>query len=440
MSVSLAALTLIEAQARLAKGTLTAADYAEALLAEAAEAEPTLHAWAHLDPAYVRREAARADLTHGTARGVLHGVPIGVKDIVGTADLPTHCGSTAPPATTLDHDATCVERLRAAGGYVFGKTVTTEFAFYTPGPTTNPWNAAHTPGGSSSGSAAAVAQGSIPAAIGTQTNGSVIRPAAFCGIVGFKPSRDAIPCTGISLFSPTLDSVGVFARNVADAVRLTSVLAERGRIAPATVPREKPPRIALLARYPWSDVTPEMDMRLDAVASRLRMAGAEIVVVGLPDALTEAPAVHRAISFHEAARHLEVVQRRSRAQLSTRLNEALDEGRAIDGDAYRAALAARRVMIASALDWLPHYDAVLSPAAPGSAPAGLGSTGDPGCCTLWSLLGAPAIALPMGRGAGALPLGMQLASTPDADDALLNVAAWIEAKLAPRTPRPGGIE
>ncbi|MBS0320180.1 MAG: amidase [Proteobacteria bacterium] len=432
--------SLLTAQARMAAGTCTASEYAEALLAHALALEPTLHAYAHLDPAYVRREAARADLTHATARGVLHGIPVGVKDIIGTADLPTRCGSTVAPDPRLATDATVVERLRAAGGYVFGKTVTTEFAFYTPGSTTNPHNAAHTPGGSSSGSAAAVASGSVPVAIGTQTNGSVIRPAAYCGIVGFRPTRDALPYTGISLFSPTLDTAGVFARNVADATRLASVLAERGRVAPATVPREKPPRIALLPRFPWTTIQPEMEARLDAVASRLRLAGAEIVAVSLPDALNAAPDIHKTIVLHEGASNLEAVQRRARAQLSARLNDALDAGRAIDGDAYRAALASRRVMIAAALDWMQHYDAVLSPAAPGAAPAGLGSTGDPACCTLWSLLDAPAIALPMGRDGAGLPLGMQLASTPDADDALLNVAAWIEAKLAPRTPRPGAAE
>ena len=224
--VALQALSLVEAHARLGRGTLDVTGYADTLLAHASGCEPALHAFACLDPEHVRTEARALGLVHDTARGPLYGLGIGVKDIIGTADLPTRCGSQVAPEQRLDADATCVARLRAAGGYVFGKTVTTEFAFMHPGPTVNPWNPAHTPGGSSSGSAAAVARGIVPAALGTQTNGSVIRPAAFCGVVGFKPTRGALPFAGVHLFSATLDTLGTFTRTVADAARLASVLAD----------------------------------------------------------------------------------------------------------------------------------------------------------------------------------------------------------------------
>jgi amidase len=298
-----------------------------------------------------------------------------------------------------------------------------------PGPTVNPWNAAHTPGGSSSGSAAAVARGLVPAALGTQTNGSVIRPAAFCGVVGFKPTRGALSFSGVHLFSATLDTLGTFTRTVADAARLASVLADAGRIAPSITQRPRPPRLALLETYPWTPITPEAAAKLDAVASRLRMAGADVIPVSLPDALSAACEVHRTIMLHEGARNLEALQRRTRARLSATLNAALDTGQAIDGDDYLRAKASRMAMAACAQDWMGNFDAVLSPPAPGTAPAGLLTTGDPACCTLWSLLGAPAIALPVGWGADGLPLGMQLASTTDSDDALLSVAAWMESKI-----------
>jgi Asp-tRNA(Asn)/Glu-tRNA(Gln) amidotransferase A subunit family amidase len=430
MSAYLHALTRAQSRVRLADGTLTPSAYADGLLAHIGGTEATLQAWATLDPAHVHACAARLDLVHGTARGPLHGIPVGVKDIIATAELPTQMGSPVYAGHQPGADAECVARVARAGGYVMGKTITTELAFLHPGPTTNPWNAAHTPGGSSSGSAAAVAAGQVPAAIGTQTNGSVIRPAAFCGVVGFKPSVDAIPFAGTHVFSATLDTLGTFTRTVADAAWLASVLADPGRIAPAVGARERPPRLAYLADFPWTRVGCDADDTLDAVATRLRLVGAEVIAVVLPDALHEAARVLRTIMLHEAAGNLAPLQDRARGQLSPELNAALDEGRAIDAVAYAHARASRRAMMAAALDWTGHYDAILCPPATGPAPEGLATTGDPACCTLWSLLGFPAITLPVGRAGNGLPLGLQLAAPAGADDALLAVAAWCEAKIA----------
>lgn len=420
------ALSLGEARARIGARTLKPSAYAAWLLAHAQGGEDALHAWACLDPQHVLAAAARADLAHPSAQGPLHGMPIGVKDIIATAGLPTQYGSPIFAGHRERDDAAVVKRLHEAGGYVFGKTATTEFAFMQPSPTRNPWNVAHTPGGSSSGSAAAVAARHVPAAVGTQTNGSVIRPAAFCGVVGFKPTAGAIERDGMCVFSDTLDTIGTFTRSVDDAARLASALAARGRIAPAIVARERPPRIAWLDGFPWTAIDVEAAAALDATASRLRLAGATIVPVALPDALAMAPAVHRTLMLHEGARNLAHLDRHA---LSATLAGALDEGAAIDAPEWQRARASREAMRAVAQDWVSRFDAVAAPPAPGTAPARLDTTGDPACCTLWSLLGFPAITLPTGLAANRLPLGMQLASTDGNDDALLSVAAWIEARL-----------
>ena len=421
------ALSLVQACALLQSGTLSTGDYAEALLARVESTDAAIGAWAHLDAEAVRSEAARLDAL--AARGPLHGIPVGLKDIIHTRSLPTRMGSDAFEGFAPLADAACVARLVDAGGYAFGKTVTTELAFMHPGKTANPWNVRHTPGGSSQGSAAAVAAGHVPAALGTQTNGSVIRPAAYCGVVGFKPSLHAIPFHGVNLFSETLDTLGTFTRTVADAARLAAALADDRTITPDPASLDSPPRLAYLSDFPWTQLECDADDTLDAAATRLRVAGAAIVPVALPDALHEAARVHRIVMLSEAARNLGGLQARARAQLSKTLNDALDEGRRIAGDDYRRALAGRAAMIAAATDWIGNYDAVIAPPAPAAAPEGLGATGDPSCCTLASLLGAPAITLPIGLDAGRLPLGMQLFALPGNDAKLLAVAAWCEVRL-----------
>ncbi|HEY6597880.1 MAG TPA: amidase, partial [Pseudomonadales bacterium] len=372
----------------------------------------------------------RCDAAAQDGRGSLHGIGIGVKDIIATADQPTEMGSPVYAGQRPERDAECVTRLKRAGGYVFGKAVTTAFAFLDPSKTKNPWNPRHTPGGSSAGPAAAVAAGHVTGAIGTQTNGSVIRPAAFCGVVGFKPTKDAIPFTGAHLFSETLDQLGTFTRSVADAAKLARALADTPRIAQPPGSLARPPRLAYLDGFPWTrDVDCDADDTLDAAATTLRMHGAEVVAVGLPAPWREAHLVHRSIMLFEAATHLAPLQERERARLSPELNAALDAGRAIARSEYEAALAQRVAAIAFFSDWLANFDAIIAPPAPGPAPEGLGSTGDPSCCTLWSLTGFPALTLPIGFAGNGLPLGMQLAAPAGADDRLLAVAAWCEAKL-----------
>jgi Asp-tRNA(Asn)/Glu-tRNA(Gln) amidotransferase A subunit family amidase len=421
-------LPLVDALARLRSGELSASVYAEALLARLHATDDDVGAWAFVDDDAVRREAQRLDATPAPHRGPLFGVPVGLKDIIHTRALPTRMGSQAFEGFAAPDDAECVVRLAAAGAYPLGKTVTTELAFMHPGKTRNPWNARHTPGGSSQGSAAAVTLGQVPGALGTQTNGSVIRPAAYCGVVGFKPTLGAIPFRGVNLFSETLDTLGTFTRSVADAAALAAPLADTGTIAGRPAALRSPPRLAYLSDFPWTTIDCDADDTLDAVATKLRAAGADVTRVVLPDALRDAAAVHRTIMLHEAARNLDALQTRARDRLSQTLNAALDEGRAIGAARYEEAIERRLAMIEAARHWLRDVDALIAPPAPSSAPEGLDRTGDPSCCTLASLVGAPAITLPIGLDARRLPLGMQLVALPGADDALVSVAAWCESR------------
>lgn len=419
------ALTLTEAVESMADGRLLALELAQAQLARIGATDAAIEAWQTLDPAYVRAQAEQCDARRSD--GALAGIGIGIKDIIGTADLPTTMGSPIFATHRPPSDAVCVARLRAAGGYVFGKTVTTPFAFMDPHKTRNPWDPAHTPGGSSSGSAAAVAAGHVTAALGTQTNGSVVRPAAYCGVVGFKPTLDAIPFTGVHRFSPSFDTVGVFARTVEDAARVTGALADPGRIGARLRPLTAAPRFAYIGDYPWTQLDCAADAVVEAAVTQLRKR-AEVVPIDIPVEWRDAPVVQRTIMLHEAGVELAGLQARERARLTPALNAAIDEGRAISPSRYHVALQQRERAIEFFTRWLHGYDAVLSPAAPGPAPWSLATTGDPACCTLWSLVGFPAASIPVGL-AGGLPMGLQIAAPQGCDDRLLAVAAWCEARL-----------
>jgi Asp-tRNA(Asn)/Glu-tRNA(Gln) amidotransferase A subunit family amidase len=388
-----------------------------------------IEAWAHLEPDDVHAAADRCDAEKAANRGPLHGIGVGVKDIIATAGMPTQMGSIVYAGHQPEHDAQCVARLLRAGGYVFGKTVTTELAYFHPGKTRNPWNAKHTPGGSSSGSAAAVAAGQVAGAIGTQTNGSVIRPAAYCGVVGFKPTGGTIPAAGVHVFSETLDQVGTFARSVADVARLTAAIGDPGGVSATVASSGTVPRFAWLGGFPWTQVDRETRDALDMAAERLRERGADVVAVPFPDAWRAAAAIHRTIMMFEAATHLAGLQERERSRLSAKLNAAIDEGRTTARAEYATAMARRDAAIAAFTEWLAGFDAIITPSAPSAAPAGLGSTGDPACCTLWSLLGFPALSLPIGLTGDGLPLALQIAAVAGADDRLLSVARWCERRL-----------
>jgi Asp-tRNA(Asn)/Glu-tRNA(Gln) amidotransferase A subunit family amidase len=429
-----APLGLTSAVKALADETLTARGYCDSCLARVRASEATIKAWAALEEDRARAIAATLDLRD--VHGPLHGIPVGVKDIFDTDDLPTEMGSPAFVGNRPAKNALLVQRIVAAGGYVLGKTATAEFAYMHPAETRNPWNARHTPGGSSSGSAAAVAAGHVPVAVGTQTNGSVIRPAAFCGVVGFKPTLDTLPIQGALPFAQTLDQVGVFARSVADAAYFTACLADSGTLAAEVGALSRPPKLGVLPRFPWNSAEREAAAQLHATLRRLTAAGAGMIAVDLPDDFEDAKRVHRTIMLYEGAREHAPRQAQHRRVMSAALNAAIDEGLAVSHEEYRAALARRAVLAELALDLFADCDAIASLPAPGPAPARLDTTGDPSFCTLWTLVGFPSVALPTGLSEAGLPYGIQLAGSVRDDGRLLRVAHWCEAAIGfDRSPR-----
>jgi len=435
-------LSLCAAVARLRAGELTAEDYTAALLARTESLEQTIHAFAWLDRGHALGAARAVDALRSAGRklGRLHGVPIGVKDIFATAGIPTGMGSPAFDGFVPEKSAAMVMRAEAQGAFTFGKTVSAELAYFSPGPTRNPWNPAHTPGGSSMGSAAAVAAGMLPLAFGTQTNASVIRPAAFCGCVGFKPSEDTLVTAGIQPFSPTLDQPGLFVRSVEDVALAFAALREGPEALRAEAwplaPRARPPRIAAVRSPVWSQAEPAARQSFDAMLARLRAAGAEVTEAELPAAFEGAHAAHRTIMAFEAARTLGELQSQQRAKLSVVLNRFLDEGQAIDGAAHAEALAQRQTLQAAFGPFLAGFDAIVTPSTRGEAPATLEHTGDPVFCTIWTLLGVPALTLPVGCGPQGLPFGLQIVGKLQDDARLLRVARWVEQTVgfAPGIP------
>lgn len=427
----------------LSAGNFTSEDYVRSCLARIAQCEPQVQAFAWIDPAAAIAHARHADEARNATCGCLHGVPFAIKDIIDTAGIPTECGTRVFEGRVPGQSAAVVRRLENAGGFVLGKTVTAELAYFTPGKTRNPWNQDFTPGGSSSGSAAAVAAGFVPVALGTQTNGSVIRPAAFCGVVGFKPSSGLISRAGIQAFSPTLDHVGVFTRSVRDAAMVSCCLAGYDEADPSGVcapqvlckPNQSlpalvtPPRFAVVRSPVWERAESAQREDFDRVVALLGGQGASIQSVELPAAFSEAHALHRTIMAGEGARQFRGLQVGHRDDLSAQFNALIDDGLEIPEQALEDALA-RRLLLSSELHkLLRQYDALLTPPACGEAPLTLASTGDPTFCTIWTLIGVPAISIPTGLGPHGLPLGMQVIGSYLNDEKLLSIAQWCEDRL-----------
>jgi len=407
---------------RLARGEATAEQLTRACLERAAEREPVLRAFARLEPE-TALEAAR-EVDRGGARGPLHGLPVGVKDIIDTYDLPTEYGSPIYAGHRPAADAACVSIARERGALVLGKTVTTEFATYPPGPTTNPHNAAHTPGGSSSGSAAAVADCLLPLAFGTQTGGSVIRPAAFCGVVGYKPSFGLLPRTGVKAISDSFDTVGVFARAVEDAALFAAALSGRDALRiPDTL---NAPRLGLCRTAQWPAAQPETYKLFEELPGRLVRAGARVGALELPDAFAPLADLHGTIWDYELARCLADEHRRHRDLIREPLLGQIERGRALSPDAYDAARRVASECRRRLADAMHDFDALVVPSAPGEAPEGLASTGDSVFNRVWTLLHAPCVNVPAGRGPKGLPLGVQVIGRFGDDARVLACAHWIE--------------
>jgi amidase len=416
---------------RLFRQDPAAADqYAAACLERAKAAEPVLKAFEVLPRDVTRRP------------GVLSGIPVAIKDIIATAHMPTTNGSRVYTDCIPAADAWVVERLRNLGATIFGKTVSTEFAWRHPGPTTNPWNRAHTPGGSSSGSAAAVAAGIVPLALGTQTLGSVIRPAAFNGVVGLKPSFGAIPRIGVHPLSPSLDHVGLFARRVDDVALALSLLCassdgdRHGRALPAFevavdagLQPAANPRLAIVRSAKWSKAEPEQREVFDAAIARLRAGGAIAEELELSELDQAGWGTATTILAGEGALIFENLVARYPDRTSESLKDLVRAGKAIGATDYLAAKALQEKLRAALSGDLAGFDAVLTLPAFGEAPLGLDSTGDAAYCAPWTLLGAPALALPAGFGKHGLPLGIQIVGRYREDLRMLRVAKWIEGAL-----------
>lgn len=436
-------LSATEAARLIREGVINSEQLVAACLARIGEVDGEIEAWAFLDPEYALQQARAADEERlsGRSIGPLHGVPVGVKDIFDTADMPTEYGSVLYSGRTPASDATAVSRLRAAGAVIMGKTVTTEFAYFYPGKTRNPRSPEHTPGGSSSGSAAAVAATMVPLAIGSQTNGSTIRPAAYCGAIGFKPTHGLISRHGALMLSRTLDHVGVFARTIDDVALLSEQFVGYDENDPDTRSRARVPLVEVAAAEPplapmfafiktphWDGVD---DDTREGFAELIENLGGQVEEVELFPSAIDAWQWHQTIMAAEMAHNLEREWKSGRDRLSQQLRAQLECGLEVRAAEYLRAMSRIQPLHGSFVELFEQrYDAILTPAAPGAAPKGLSSTGDPSFCTLWTLCGMPAITLPLLQSANGLPIGVQLVGPRHGDARLMRTARWLAAKMA----------
>jgi Asp-tRNA(Asn)/Glu-tRNA(Gln) amidotransferase A subunit family amidase len=408
--------SLLDVRTRIAAGALTAQQ-------AVAEARARIEAGDGAVGAFARLADPAAQII---GEGPLAGIAIGIKDIFDTYDMATECGSPILAGWRPRADAAIVAMLRAKGATIIGKTVTTEFAFLNPAGTRNPHNLAHTPGGSSSGSAAAVAAGMVPAAIGTQTGGSIVRPAAYCGVAGYKPSFRLVPATGVKAFSWSLDTVGFFAASIADVAALAALATGRDLASGAPASRL---RVGLYRHPALGDADAAMTDALVEAAARLENAGHKLIAVEAPPEFAAADAAHRIIQNFEAAHALMHEHRHHRDQLSPILLEALDFGAAVTPEEFDEARRAARRGRRHAHDIFGQVDVLLLPSAQGAAPASHASTGSPIFNRLWTLLGLPAVNVPGLRDEAGMPLGMQIIGPFGRDRDTLSAALALENLL-----------
>ena len=419
-------LTAVDMVGRIASGTLTAEAVVQSCLDRIREREPVIRAWTH-----ITGDKALAAARAAAPGSLMKGVPFGLKDIFETADMPTGFGSPIYTGCRPSFTASAATLPRAAGGVLLGKTVTTEFANRHPGPTANPHNPGFSPGGSSSGSAAAVADFMVPLAVGTQTGGSVIRPAAYCGVVGFKPSYNMFAPAGMHSNTETLDTVGIMARSVADIALFRAALMAIPHKPPEIPGRA--PRLALCRTPHWDRATPDGQAMLEEAGRRLAAAGAEVVEAELPNACGNVSEIQNRHSYFEAPRNHAPERYRHEHQLSAALRHGrIEGGQKLKLDEFRAAWREADRMRAAASDWAGGFDAILTLPAPGQAPKTLASTGDAIFNGLWTVLHMPCLTLPAGAGPDGLPVGVQLVGKRHGDARLLDTGLWVESKLGAR--------
>ena len=419
-------LTVTEAAKRIKNDQLTPLDLLESLLARIEELEPRLDAWVTVDVEGARKVAKilTREAKNGDLRGLLHGIPVGIKDIYDTMGLKTTMGSPIYADHVPDRDAVIVTKLREAGAVILGKTETTEFAYLDPAPTRNPWNTGHTPGGSSSGSAAAIAAKMCPLAFGTQTGGSVMRPASFCGVAAIKPTHDLLSREGIYPQSWSLDHVGFMARSVEDLKLTLGALT-----GVKTQPRIRKPRIGIPTAYFNEAGTEEVTRNYEETVKRLRSAGAEIIDFNLPASFRVVHSAHRVIMFAEAAAVHEAKFRETPTLYRPNMQGEVYSGLLIPSSTYLHAQRIRGRFREEMTASMGGLDALLTPTAPTTALKGLASTGDAAFNAPWSFAGFPTVTIPSGLAGDGLPLGVQLIAKPYEEAKLLDVAAWCESAL-----------
>jgi Asp-tRNA(Asn)/Glu-tRNA(Gln) amidotransferase A subunit family amidase len=416
----------VEAARQIAANKITSEALVRDCLERIAAREGEVHAWEHLDREAALRQARAADA--GPSRGLLHGLPVAVKDLIDTVDMPTAYGSPIYAGHRPAWDAPCVALTRAAGGIVLGKTVSTEFAATYPGKTTNPHHPRHTPGGSSSGSAAAVADYMVPFAFGSQTAGSVIRPSAFCGVVGFKPSYGLISRVGVKALSDTLDTIGTIARTVPDAALLAAAVSGRNDLL-VEHPLPAPPRIGICRTYEWKQAQPETVAAFENAATRLAAAGVAVKEIKLPPTYANLVQAQTDIQLVEQAQSLAYERLTHWSQLSAQLRGILEAGLKISHERYDAAQTLTRNCRRSLTEVFTDCDVLLAPSAPGAAPASLDTTGDPIFDRIWTLLRTPCVNIPVASAANGLPVGLQVVGAFGSDAPTLAAAHWLHQAL-----------
>lgn len=431
------ALDAVTLRDRIANGALSAEEVTQAFASQIEAREPEVQAWAWHDAEYALSQAKALDTHRKSGRpvGPLHGLPVGLKDVIATTRIPTQNGTPIDDGHIAKQDAYVVQQLKAAGAVIMGKTTTTELAFLNPSKTHNPHEPSHTPGGSSAGSAAAVAAGMVPLAIGTQTGGSVIRPASFCGTVGFKPSFGAIPRTGVTMQSHTLDTLGVFARSPEDAALFADLLFGFDAGDPATKTGPSPrlfeiaqaapplkPTFAFVRPPGWAEADPQMRAALEELESAL---GEQVFEAPLPRAYDDAADLRARINFAEMSKYYWRYKRDGWDALSEHIQGAITAGEDVSVREYLAALDWREVLYAGLDEVFERADAILCPAAPGPAPQDLTTTGDAIFNGLWTYVGTPAVTLPAFTAENGMPMGVQLVGARGNDARLLRTANWL---------------
>jgi len=435
-------LTATDALAAIASGRLSSVELVKSCLAQIEATDSTIKAWAFLDADMALAQAAECDRIRkaGLPTGPLHGIPVGLKDIIDTAEMPTQRGTPIFANRQPDRSARLVERLRDAGAVIMGKTVTTELAFVHANETRNPHAADRSPGGSSSGSAAAVAACHVPLAIGTQTNGSVIRPASFCGTFGFKPTRGVISRAGVLQTSVSLDQVGCFGRSLDDVALMTDALGGYDETDPVSYARPRPAMLAgaradvpLEPEFAWFDLPFNDRLSGDAregLEAVLEILGPKATRMEPADTLSNLVAVQARIHEYEIAKHQSEVFETHWDQISPTLQPIITRARQISTDEYEDALAVKASAEAFFANFFLDYDAIIAPSAAGEAPMFGDGTGDPIFCTLWTLAGLPCVSLPLLVGENGLPIGVQLIGPAEKDDRLLRTARWLQKYLS----------